>query len=272
MLRGIDADPLAREIVALHHRPGVEARRRDHPVAARERARPERRAAGDRRHVGKVVTSQTAICAAAIGRSRRRRALGVHDVDALVARSAARGSRALLRSLNGLTVALANGIHSPPNALSSVTSGPSSAAMSARAPDCSSAWATLTAVRATGPSRSAGTICSTVAPASVRAGSAAVAVIRCSPDPDPFQPRFGVRRRPFALIRPSCVHRPLAAKHDICRASDAIVRERRGTRMNDSCLKFLDVGTGPAARPDCRRAARRAAHRACSGSAASSPT
>src|SRR6476646_10221590 len=39
-----------------------------------------------------------------------------------------------------------------------------------RAPACSSIWATLSAVRATGSSRSAGTICRMVAPASVRGG------------------------------------------------------------------------------------------------------
>src|SRR5262249_35441292 len=71
-------------------------------------------------------------------------------------------------SLNGLTVAFTSGTHSPPHAVSSATSGPSSAATSARAPDCASAQATLSAARATGSSRKAGTICRTVALAKVR--------------------------------------------------------------------------------------------------------
>ena len=77
-------------------------------------------------------------------------------------------ARALLLSRNGLTVALTSGIHSPPDAVSSATSGPSSPATSARAPACRSVNATLRAVRATGSSRRAGTICRTVASAKVR--------------------------------------------------------------------------------------------------------
>src|SRR5205807_9450913 len=57
-----------------------------------------------------------------------------------------------------------------PDAFNSSTSGPPSAATSARAPDCNSARAISTAERATGPSRNAGTICNIVAPASVRGG------------------------------------------------------------------------------------------------------
>src|SRR5712672_1539953 len=79
--------------------------------------------------------------------------------------------RALRLSLSGLAVAFTSGTHSPPKALSSAASGPSSAATSARAPDCSSAAATVSAARAEGSSRKAGTICKIVAPASVRGGA-----------------------------------------------------------------------------------------------------
>src|SRR5262249_50388751 len=77
-------------------------------------------------------------------------------------------TRAPRLSLNGLTVAFTSGTQSPPHAVSSETSGPSSAATSARAPDCTSAEATLSAARAIGSSRKAGTICRTVASAKVR--------------------------------------------------------------------------------------------------------
>lgn len=117
---------------------------------------------------GSVVTSQIGVCAAAM--------LAIHAPPALCActmsirSEAMRRSRvrALLLSWNGLMVAFTRGTHSPPDPVSSATSGPSSAATMARAPISRSAAATFSAVRATGSSRNAGTICKTVAAAKVR--------------------------------------------------------------------------------------------------------
>src|SRR5215831_19052902 len=120
--------------------------------------------------------------------------------------------RALRLSLNGLTVAFTSGAHSPPMAVSSPTSGPSSPATSARAPDCTSAAATLSAVRATGPSRKAGTICRTVASAKVcgGAGLSSLCTEANSLDPDRLVCRSGIlvfnggtrRNTPTASVRP----------------------------------------------------------------------
>src|SRR5438034_2650391 len=117
---------------------------------------------------GSVVTSKTEVCAAAM--------LAIHAPPALCACTMSIRSEAIRRcrlwapllSWNGLTVAFTRGTHSPPDPVSSATSGPSSAATSARAPISRSAAATLSAVRAAGSSRNAGTICKTVAPAKVR--------------------------------------------------------------------------------------------------------
>src|SRR5262249_51220259 len=115
-----------------------------------------------------VLTTRTGIRAAAM--------LAIQAPPTLCACTISTPSEAIRRprmraprlSLNGLTVAFTSGTHSPPHAVSSATSGPSSAATSARAPDCASAQATSSAARATGSSRKAGTICRTVALAKVR--------------------------------------------------------------------------------------------------------
>ena len=120
---------------------------------------------------GSVVTSQTAICEAAKWAHHAPPALCACTMSTRAPAISSSSWRALRLSLNGLKVSFASGTHSPPKALSSSDSGPSSAATTARAPHCSSAWATLRAVRATGPSRNAGTICRTVAPAKVRTAS-----------------------------------------------------------------------------------------------------
>ena len=116
---------------------------------------------------GSVVTSRTAIRAAV--------KLAIQAPPALCACTISMRSEAITRwraralrlSRNGLTVALTSGTHSPPDAVSSPTSGPSSAATSTRAPACRSAATTSIAVRATGSSRKAGTICRIVAPTKV---------------------------------------------------------------------------------------------------------
>ena len=79
-----DGEPLARKVVARHDRRGGEIRRRDHPVAARQRAGPIGAQARHRRHVGKRGDEPD--------RDLRRRhvgapgaadALGMHDIDPL---------------------------------------------------------------------------------------------------------------------------------------------------------------------------------------------
>src|ERR1700730_6698061 len=120
--------------------------------------------------------------------------------------------RALRLSLNGLNVAFTSGAHSPPKAVSSPTSGPSSAATSARAPDCTSAEATLSAVRATGSSRKAGRICRTVAFAKVCGGAwlSSLCTEANSLDPHRLVCRSGIlvfnggarRNTPAASVRP----------------------------------------------------------------------
>ena len=64
-------------------------------------------------------------------------------------------------------------------------------ATSARAPACSSARVTISAVRAAGSSRSAGTICRTIAPANVR-GERSVSPCLSLTDPASFdrRPRY----------------------------------------------------------------------------------
>jgi hypothetical protein len=122
---------------------------------------------------------------------------------------------ALARSFAGLTVALASGSHSPPKLFSSSTRSPRSPATIARAPTCTSARAALTVVRACEESRSAVTICSTVAPASVR-GSARFSLLSAV---IAMGDRRGYCHASAWLFpwsgrtHPSCVWRRLAAKH-----------------------------------------------------------
>ena len=120
---------------------------------------------------GSEVTSQTAIRAAAARALQAPPALWACTMSMRSAVTRLSRIRAFLRSRIGLRAALGRFIHSPPNALSSPTSGPSSAAIRARAPACSRAKATLRAARVLGSSYMAGTICNMVAPASVRRGT-----------------------------------------------------------------------------------------------------
>src|SRR5262245_51567100 len=144
-------------------------------------------------------------------------------------------TRAPRLSLNGLTVALTSGTQSPPHAVSSETSGPSSAATSARPPDCTSAEATLSAARAIGSSRKAGTICRTVASAKVR-GCAWLSSLLTEAIPS-------TRSACLSLGHP-CIQWRQAAKH----ARRKPCAQSRVPQMSDLCLKFLNVGTGIAAR------------------------
>ena len=182
MPRGITVMPLARQVVALHHRlrrrsstarsPGRRARAR----SPRTRADPETGGTS-----GSVVTSQTAICAAAmLALQAAADALGVHDVDALGRDQLLERARAAaeLEWIDGGV-----GERNPFAAERFELGRPAARRRRrscARAPDCSSAWATLTAVRATGSSRNAGTICRMVAPARC-AGNVRARRNRCSP-------------------------------------------------------------------------------------------
>ena len=88
---------------------------------------------------GSEVTSQTAIRAAAARALQAPPALWACTMSMRSAVTRLSRILAFLRSRSGLRAALGRFIHSPPNALSSPTSGPSSAAIRARAPACSRA-------------------------------------------------------------------------------------------------------------------------------------
>src|SRR5262245_26589473 len=159
--------------------------------------------------------------------------------------------RALRLSLSGLAVAFTSGMNSPPKAWSSAASGPSSAATSARVPACSSPAATMSAVRATGSSRSAGTICRMVAPAKVW-GDACVS--SCSVLTQPMSSTGAGRRSRCGALASVTVCGEIRchpALNTICPQLGLLPSSRQislRSPMNDPCLKFLSVGTGPAAR------------------------
>ena len=111
----------------------------------------------------------------------------------------------------------------------------------ARAPACTSARAMLDRGARLGMSRSAVMICNTVAPASARGST------RAPCDLGGADRHRGVPT-PLALAAACGETRPRIQPTERQRHEHYV--------MSDSCLKFLDVGTGPAARRIAVRAAR----------------